>query len=69
MMAIVLVSGCSISASRPTGAPYTAGHQSLVHVVRPGETVYSIAQAYGVSVVRLMRDNNLSDPRELRVGQ
>jgi murein DD-endopeptidase MepM/ murein hydrolase activator NlpD len=69
MMAIVLVSGCSILASRPTGAPYTAGHQSLVHVVRPGETVYSIAQAYGVSVVRLMRDNNLSDPRELRVGQ
>jgi len=69
MMAIALFSGCSIWANRPTGASYAAGQQPLVHVVRPSETAYSIAHAYGVSVVRLMRDNNLSDPRELRVGQ
>jgi lipoprotein NlpD len=69
MTAIALVSGCSMPANRPTGASYAAGHQPLVHVVRPSETAYSIAHAYGVSVVRLMRDNNLGDPRELRVGQ
>lgn len=69
MMAIALFSGCSMFANGPTGASYATGRAPPVHVVRPGESTYSIARAYGVSVVRLMRDNNLSDPRELRVGQ
>jgi lipoprotein NlpD len=68
-VAIALAAGCSTLAGHPTRAPYAAGQQPLAHVVRPGETAYSIAHAYGVSVVRLMRDNNLGDPRELRVGQ
>jgi murein DD-endopeptidase MepM/ murein hydrolase activator NlpD len=37
--------------------------------VRPGETVYHIAHAYGVSVQRLLEANHLSDSRDLRVGQ
>jgi murein DD-endopeptidase MepM/ murein hydrolase activator NlpD len=37
--------------------------------VAAGETVYHIAQEYGVSVSRLMAANGLSDPRDLRVGQ
>lgn len=69
MMAIALFSGCSMFANRPIGASYARGRPPPVHVVRPGESSYSIAHAYGVSVVRLMRDNNLSDPRERRVGQ
>lgn len=69
-IAIALAAGCSASATRPAPrARYAAGGQPVVHVVRPGETVYHIAQLYGVSVERLMRDNHLSDPRELRVGE
>jgi len=37
--------------------------------VLAGETVYHIAQTYGVSVARLMAANGLSDARDLRVGQ
>ncbi len=37
--------------------------------MRPGETAYHIAHAYGVSVHRLLEANHLSDPRDLHVGQ
>ena len=40
-----------------------------IHVVRPGDTLYSIARAYGVSMSRLLADNQLSDPSRLVVGQ
>jgi murein DD-endopeptidase MepM/ murein hydrolase activator NlpD len=39
------------------------------HTVVAGETVYRIAQQYGISVGRLMTANGISDPRDLRVGQ
>ena len=31
----------------------------LIHVVRPGETVYGIARNYGVDPRRLMADNGV----------
>lgn len=40
-----------------------------IHVVRPGDTLYSVAQAYGVSLSRLISDNQLPDPSRLVVGQ
>lgn len=40
-----------------------------IHVVRAGESLYSIAQDYGVSQARLMADNQLPDPSRLAVGQ
>lgn len=40
-----------------------------IHVVRRGETVFSIAQQYGVSVSRLVYDNELSAQRHLVPGQ
>lgn len=40
-----------------------------IHVVRPGETLYSIAQRYGVSMARLLEDNDPPDPARLVVGQ
>jgi lipoprotein NlpD len=39
------------------------------HIVQPGETLYHIAQVYGVSTDALMAANGISDPRDLRVGQ
>ena len=39
------------------------------HVVRAGETLFSIAQRYGTDVAALARLNNLSDPRHIYVGQ
>ncbi|MEA3396712.1 MAG: LysM peptidoglycan-binding domain-containing M23 family metallopeptidase [Chloroflexota bacterium] len=39
------------------------------HVVRSGETLFSIAQRYGTDVPTLARLNRLSDPRHIYVGQ
>jgi murein DD-endopeptidase MepM/ murein hydrolase activator NlpD len=71
IIAALVCSGCSASAPRnPTIVRYGGNSRPAVeHVVRPGETLYRIAQVYGVSVQRLMEANHLSDPRDLRVGQ
>ena len=41
----------------------------LIHVVTRGETVYSIAAAYGVDPQRLMNDNGIASDGALAVGQ
>ena len=41
----------------------------LIHVVRSGDTLYSIARRYGVSVGRIMTDNGLNQNQPLVVGQ
>ena len=41
----------------------------IIHVVSPGESVYSIAQSYNVSPLKIIRDNDLTDPDNLVVGQ
>ncbi|MCI8422403.1 MAG: LysM peptidoglycan-binding domain-containing protein [Lawsonibacter sp.] len=40
-----------------------------IHVVRPGDTLYSIALQYGVAMSQLIHDNQLPDPSRLVVGQ
>ena len=40
-----------------------------IHVVRPGDTMYSIALRYGVPMSQLIQDNQLPDPSRLVVGQ
>ena len=40
-----------------------------IHVVRPGDTLYSISLQYGVSMARLISDNQPPDPSRLVVGQ
>lgn len=70
VVAIVVCSGCSTSAPRnPALAQHGGNARPVEHIVRPGETVYHIAHAYGVSVQRLLEANHLSDSRDLRVGQ
>lgn len=41
----------------------------LIHVVRPGDTMYSVALQYGVPMSQLIQDNQLPDPSRLVVGQ
>lgn len=40
-----------------------------IHIVRPGDTLYQLAQQYGVPMDLLIRDNGLPDPSRLSVGQ
>ena len=40
-----------------------------IHVVQPGDTMYRLAQQYGVPMERLLQDNQLENPSQLVVGQ
>lgn len=42
---------------------------SIVHSVQPGDTINSIAVAYGVSSAQIIELNNLANPRLISVGQ
>ena len=50
------------------GALAACSH-AVYHGVRPGETLYRISKAYGVSVKRLAEANHLRDPSRIEVGQ
>jgi murein DD-endopeptidase MepM/ murein hydrolase activator NlpD len=65
---LIALAGCGDSSPPATYSP-AVSQRPVTHVVVAGETVYHIANEYGVSVGRLMTANGLSDPRELRVGQ
>ncbi len=40
-----------------------------IYVVQPGDTIYSIARKYQISAEEIIRDNELTDPENLVVGQ
>jgi len=56
------------SASRPVAAPAPSG-RGIEHVIKPGETLYIIAKAYGVSAKTITDVNKIQDPSKLSVGQ
>lgn len=41
----------------------------VIHVVRPGDSIYSIATRYGIPMQRIIDDNQLPNPEYLVVGQ
>jgi spore germination protein len=41
----------------------------IIHVVKPGESVSSIAKLYGVPASKIIADNELANPNQLSVGQ
>lgn len=41
----------------------------IIHVVKPGESVYAIARQYGASPQKIISDNELENPEQLVVGQ
>ncbi|MDI6711464.1 MAG: LysM domain-containing protein [Bacillota bacterium] len=62
----------SAAAARPTGAPAAPTPTPKVHVVRQGDTLWSLAQKYlgaGTRWREIAKANGVADPRQLRVGQ
>ena len=41
----------------------------VIHIVEAGETVYSIAQEYGVPVSQIVANNGLQEPFSLALGE
>lgn len=56
-------------AKQAAAAPAPAGAYGIEHTVRPGETLSTIATAYGVQVKKLIEVNNIQNPNVLSVGQ
>lgn len=75
--ATFILAGCSSGGARAPvvdmssvgGAAAVSPSGSGTHVVKPGETLYKIALAYGMETAALAQLNNISDPTQLRVGQ
>lgn len=51
--------------------PYFPGKvgEYTIYVVRPGDTLWQIANQFGLSVDQLAAFNNITDPNNLQVGQ
>lgn len=72
LLAATIALGAGCFSSRPHPLPTTAPRAqrgAVEYVVRSGDTLYRIAQAYGVSVGSLVAANHVSDPHDLRVGE
>ena len=41
----------------------------VIHVVRPGDTVYRLSLEYGVPMSQIVADNGISDAHQLVQGQ
>ena len=52
-----------IALAAPRAAPSTSS--TIIHIVRPGETLSGIARYYGVNVWALARDNNIINPNPI----
>jgi murein DD-endopeptidase MepM/ murein hydrolase activator NlpD len=48
--------------------PRVAAAQAEYHVIGKGETLYSIARAYGVEAKTIAKANSIDDPAKLRIG-
>ncbi len=70
-----MIKNGSASPSRETGSPFTIQRMPLsfgketYHMVRPGDTLYKIAQQYGTSVEELCRLNNTTPGNVIYSGQ
>ncbi len=53
----------------PVPPPPTTSDGQTIHVVAPGDTMFSISQRYGVPVDQIMAANGITDPNRIVVGQ
>ncbi|HZJ37611.1 MAG TPA: LysM domain-containing protein, partial [Chthoniobacterales bacterium] len=50
-------------------APSSGPTFGVYHVVRPGENLYRIGKAYGITIEELARVNGIKDPQRIFSGQ
>ena len=53
----------------PIAAPGKAHPPGLYHILKPGQTLYSVSRQYGVLVKALMQANGITDPRTVPAGR
>jgi len=55
--------------SRPAAPAPSAPATQVVHTVKPGDSISSIAELYGVTSESIVRYNGVVDPDDLSIGQ
>lgn len=63
-VSILLISPTTTYSQDETPPP-----DAIIHVVQRGETLYRIAQQYGLTIEQLARANNIANPGNIVVGQ
>lgn len=64
LIAVIATAGCSAAIHEPR-----VSGGGIYHEVRPGENLYRIGKAYGISHRELARVNNLENPDRVDVGR
>ena len=64
-----LVSAAAAQTPEPTPEPTPAAQLPVTHVVVEGETLFTIAEMYGVAIETLQLLNNIDDPSLIFIGQ
>ncbi len=62
---MLILSGCQGLQAVMGDGPFLG----VYHTVQEGQTLFAIAQAYGVDVDRLRRANRVADPEKLQIGR
>lgn len=68
-ISVVLLLSIILLGLGPAARPVWAAPHTGTYIVRPGDTLYSIARRHNTTVSELMRLNHLSDPNRIQVGQ
>lgn len=73
VLATSLLAGCASRLARAPVADQSnraaAAQTGGTYVVKPGDTLYKIAQAHNMDVARLSQLNNITNPSQLAIGQ
>ncbi len=64
VVSVMVFSGCGVHKHPPT-----ITGPGIYHVVRPGQNLYRIGKAYGISHRELARVNGIENPDRLEIGQ
>jgi hypothetical protein len=59
----------SVDGSAPSGTVMHGRDRDLHHIIRRGQTLYSLARLYGVDLQDLMRANGIVDPTKVQAGR
>ena len=66
LLVLLLMGALAVPVQAQAGDPPP---QSTLHIVQRGETMFLIAERYGVAVDEISHANNIPDPRLIYVGQ
>lgn len=67
---LIVISGCASAPTRvPVMAPVSTGVTGgITHMMVKGETVWRLAETYGVSAKTILAANQITNPSDLKVG-